>query len=210
MVLNFLSVLLALYTQSILYFALPDIKFQSLEDEHLPYEEANLDTRIMVKLLLYLHLCSTKLSISVPFICIFGIGLWSFRKVCQNIYFYGLFWKFCFIYWCCSVIESNMVFNNNRHQVFKLFCVGFSSVLTGNSWTKFDIEACQKPPKVSPNRKRVTLPVPCWSVFISPLSVIATPSPFSRRLGPSVKIIFRGKNTLSCLQSLFRWPSVPQ
>lgn len=75
MVLNFLSVLLALYTQSILYFVLPDIKFQSLEDEHLPYEEANLDTRIMVKLLLYLHLCSTKLSISVPFICIFGIGL---------------------------------------------------------------------------------------------------------------------------------------
>lgn len=36
---------------------LPEIKFQSLETEYLPAEEANLDAKILVKLLLHLLLC---------------------------------------------------------------------------------------------------------------------------------------------------------
>lgn len=57
MVLISLSVLLTLYTLPTLYFVLTEIKFQSLEAKYLPTEEANLDAKILVKLLLHLLLC---------------------------------------------------------------------------------------------------------------------------------------------------------
>lgn len=56
MVLIFLFVFLDLYTQSIFHFVLPEIKFQSLDTEHLPPKEADLDIKILLKLLLHLHL----------------------------------------------------------------------------------------------------------------------------------------------------------
>ena len=56
MALIFLSILLALYTHTILCYILPEIKFESLEAEHLPPEEANLDAKILVQSLLYLSL----------------------------------------------------------------------------------------------------------------------------------------------------------
>lgn len=49
LVLIFLYVLLALYTQLILYLVLPELKFQSLEAEHLSPEENNLNTSFLVK-----------------------------------------------------------------------------------------------------------------------------------------------------------------
>ena len=42
---------------SLLPFVLREIKFQSLEAEYLPPEEANLDAKTSVKLLLHLLLC---------------------------------------------------------------------------------------------------------------------------------------------------------
>ena len=63
-------------------------KFHSLKAEHLPSEEANLDTKIPVKLLLYPSTpVSTRPSMTMSFIRIFNFGLCSFIEVCQNTHF---------------------------------------------------------------------------------------------------------------------------
>ena len=55
MILISLLFLLALYSQPLSNFVL--LEFQFLEAEYLPLEEAYLDGKILVKLLLYLCLC---------------------------------------------------------------------------------------------------------------------------------------------------------
>ena len=67
----FLTVLLTLYTQHILYFVLPEIKFQSLEVEYLPPQEVNLDAKILVNLLLQLCLCLINLHLFVLLVLVF-------------------------------------------------------------------------------------------------------------------------------------------
>lgn len=43
----------------------------------------------------------------------FYFGLWLFIEVFQNACFM-ISWKFCFIYWTCSAIQSSMVCNNRQ------------------------------------------------------------------------------------------------
>lgn len=57
MTLTFLFVLIALQNQPIFCSALPEIKFQSLKAKHLPPEEANLNGKILMQLLLHSYLC---------------------------------------------------------------------------------------------------------------------------------------------------------
>ena len=61
MVLIFLSVLPVIFIQPILHSALPEIKFQTIKTKHLHPEEANLDAKILMQLLLHPHLCLPEL-----------------------------------------------------------------------------------------------------------------------------------------------------
>lgn len=103
----FLSVLLALYTQPILHFVLPEIKLLSLDAEYLYPEDAKIDVKILVKLLLHIHTpVYTQPSFSMSFIC-FIFGLWSLIEV------YQVTWCMVspenFIYWNCSVVQRSIV-----------------------------------------------------------------------------------------------------
>ena len=74
---NFL--LLALYTW-LAYFVLCFTlgKFQSLEGEYLPPEKANLDAKILVKLLLQLFLCLIILQFQCHLFVVLALVSWSF------------------------------------------------------------------------------------------------------------------------------------
>ena len=75
MALVVLFFLLALYIRLISHIVLFEIKFQTLEAEYLPPKEANLDNKILVKLLLTSLPVATKSSISMSCTCIFNFAL---------------------------------------------------------------------------------------------------------------------------------------
>ena len=75
---------------SILNFALPEIKFQSLEAENVPLAEVTLDAKILVKRLLNLLLCLLSLQFQCHLFVFFSFDLYSFIAVCQMLVFWSL------------------------------------------------------------------------------------------------------------------------